>query len=195
MNFTVAILAVTGAIILIFQQVYEFTAKIKKHQQAEEKYYKIFYKIQSQLQAPRAAREDGKTFYEWIIYNISDISQIEDIDGGVLSAYKKEFPNQKVPGVDSIKQVVINVGSEPTDETTSTEDTDNDSPGKNNDIEKYQQMFKTRRYAMMGGMKTYANYMNELKNSEHKYKLRYEINRAKQLSPGNTDIIERRDSK
>jgi hypothetical protein len=187
------ILSTIAAILLVVQNQLKLPEKITHHKDAEQDYYWIYFKIQSQLQIPVTMRENGVNFYDWVSYAMNKISRIEDIEDNAISIYRKEFPQDAIPNIDGIRKIV-NHDETPTDET-SEEDNGlkqtppdnikiniNDSPnrpstlGNTNNINFLKNTFRTRRDMILS---------RATRDSPPSYrtKLDYEIHRSRTTLP------------
>lgn len=111
----VSLLSLATTIILIYQRTGDFLEKTRKHRESEAQYMWVASKIQGQLQLPVGQREPGNIFYNWIAHIMGTISTAEDIEVEAMEAFLKSHPGQSVPGLDKVRQIRVEEGSESSD--------------------------------------------------------------------------------
>ena len=100
------------AIILIIQKTYDFVDKIESHRNIERQHTWLFYDIQAQLQKNVKDRLDGNEYFKWITHELTNISDSSDIDDDVIKEFYKTFNDTKIPGLDTINELQVNMGDD-----------------------------------------------------------------------------------
>jgi hypothetical protein len=103
-------LAVT--IISIIQKTYDFVQKIQFHRTAEQRHTWLFYDIQSQLQKNTKDRMSGNDYFTWVTHELNSITDSNDIDDEVIKEFYKTFRDTKIPGLDTMNQLQVNMGDD-----------------------------------------------------------------------------------
>lgn len=106
------------AIILIVQKTYDFAQKIEDHRVTERQHNWLFYDIQSQLQKNTKDRTPGNDYFKWITQFLNNIADSSDIDDDVIKEFYQTFQDTKIPGLDTMNQLQINVDDEESSSST-----------------------------------------------------------------------------
>lgn len=112
MKLILFILNLAVTVILIVQKTYNFVQKIDFHRIAERRHTWLFYDIQSQLQKNTKDRMYANDYFKWITHELNSIADSNDIDDDVIKDFYKTFRDTKIPGLDTMNQLQINVEDE-----------------------------------------------------------------------------------